>query len=78
MSELAVFLSGHLPKGLFKEPLNVRLRVHNNKSLKCFQMHSGKDYPTRVLPKCAKHGKGNVPNTCLTVPSPKRMLGRST
>ena len=41
-------------------------------------MHSGKDYPTRVLPECAKHGKGNVPNICLAGPSPKRMLGKST
>ncbi len=55
MSELAVFLYGHLPKGFFKEPLNVRVRVHNNNSLKSFQMQSGRKYPTRVLPECAKH-----------------------
>ena len=41
-------------------------------------MHSGKDYPTRVLQECAKHGKGNVPNTCLAGPFPLRMLGMST
>ncbi len=40
-------------------------------------MHSGKDYPTRVLPEYAKLGKGNVPNICLAGPSPKCMLGRS-
>ena len=40
-------------------------------------MQSDKDYPTRVLPECAKHGKGNVQNICLTGPSPKCMLGRS-
>ena len=30
MSELAVFLSGHLPKGLLEEPFNKIVRVHNS------------------------------------------------
>ena len=30
MSELAVFLSGHLPKGLVEEPFNKIVRVHNS------------------------------------------------
>ena len=31
MCELAVFLSGHLPKGLLEEPFNKIVRVHNSK-----------------------------------------------
>ena len=30
MSELAVLLSGHLPKGLLEEPFNKIVRVHNS------------------------------------------------
>ena len=30
MSELAVFLSGHLPKGLLEEPFDKIVRVHNS------------------------------------------------
>ena len=41
-------------------------------------MQADKDYPTRVLPECTKHGKGNEPNICLAGPLPKRMLGKST
>ena len=77
MSELAVFLSGHLPKGLLEEPFNKIVRVHNSIEFSVLQIQSGRKYPTRVLPECAKYGKGNVPNICPTGPSPVRMLGRS-
>ena len=78
MSELAVLFPGHLPKGLLEEPFNKIVRVHNSIEFNVLQIQSGRKYPTRVLPECAKHGKGNVPNICLAGPLPERMLEKST
>ena len=78
MSELQYSFPVICQRGFWRSPSIRLFESIIAYSLTFFQVQSGRMSPTRVLPECAKHGKGNVTNICLAGSFPKRMLGMST